>query len=177
MSAASLVNSQLTRPEAGRAAVLSDAWVITQRDLRHRLREPWGVIIGWRWQNGLPVAMAAVGVLLLLRFALLWVGIYIGLRARRPQAVMAVQILVWPIGFISSIFVDPASMPRVLGAIASWNQLSITASATRELFGSPGYGGDTWGAQHAVEMAIALPLVITAIFLPLSAQAYRSLSR
>jgi ABC-2 type transport system permease protein len=88
-----------------------------------------------------------------------------------------VQILVWPIGFLSSVFVDPASMPRVLGAMATWNPLSITASATRELFGSPGYGGETWIAQHAVEMAVVLPLVIAAIFLSLSAMAYRGLGR
>jgi ABC-2 type transport system permease protein len=136
-----------------------------------------GLAVGWRWQNGLSSAMAAIGLLLLLRFALLWVGISIGLRARGPQAVTAVQILVWPIGFLSSVFVDPASMPRALGAIASWNPLSITASATRELFGSPGYGGDTWIAQHAIEMAVLLPVVITAIFLPVSALAYRRLSR
>ncbi len=276
MSAVSITSARHPRPQAQPASVLTDAWVITQRDLRHWLREPWGVVIGWlfpvmsvllfgglfggaisvpgadyfaflvpgmfaltmlfglestmmavttdaekgvtdrfrslpmnaaavvlgrctadmlnsivallvmvitglavgwRWQNGVPNALMAFGLLLLLRFALLWVGIYIGLRARGPQAVTAVQILVWPIGFLSSVFVDPASMPRALGAIATWNPLSITASATRELFGSPGYGGETWIAQHAIEMAVVLPLVMTAIFLPLSAMAYRNLSR
>lgn len=276
MSVTSLTSTYLARPEASKASVLSDAWVITQRDLRHWLREPWGVIIGWlfpvmsvllfgglfsgsmivpgadywvylvpgmfaltmlfgleatmmsvttdaekgvtdrfrslpmnatavvlgrccadmlnsvvalmvmvatglavgwRWHNGLAAALAAFGLLLLLRFSLLWVGIYIGLRARGPQAVTAVQILVWPIGFLSSVFADPASMSRVLGFIATWNPLSITASATRELFGSPGYGGEAWITQHAIEMAVVVPLVITAIFLPLSAQAYRNLSR
>jgi ABC-2 type transport system permease protein len=49
-----------------------------------------GLAVGWRWQNGLPAALAAVGLLLLLRFALLWAGISIGLRARGPQAVTAV---------------------------------------------------------------------------------------
>lgn len=276
MNMISLTPAHLTRPGASRVSVLSDAWVITQRDLSHWLREPWGVVIGWlfpvmsvllfgglfsgsmtvpgadywvylipgmfaltmlfgleatmmsvttdaekgvtdrfrslpmnatavvlgrccadmlnsvvaltvmvatglavgwRWHNGLAAALAAFGLLLLLRFSLLWVGIYIGLRARGPQTVTAVQILVWPIGFLSSVFADPASMSRVLGFIATWNPLSITASATRELFGSPGFGGDAWIAQHAIEMAVVLPLVITAIFLPLSAQAYRNLSR
>jgi ABC-2 type transport system permease protein len=276
VSVTSIQSTHLSRPEAGAVSVLSDAWVITQRDLRHWLREPWGVIIGWlfpvmsvllfgglfsgsmtvpgadywvylvpgmfaltmlfglestmmavttdaekgvtdrfrslpmnaaavvlgrccadminsvvalvvmvatglavgwRWHNGLAAALAAFGLLLLLRFALLWVGIYIGLRARSPQMVTAVQILVWPVGFLSSVFADPAAMSRVLGFIAAWNPLSITATATRELFGSPGYGGGAWITQHSVEMAIILPLAITAIFLPLSAQAYRNLSR
>lgn len=78
---------------------------------------------------------------------------------------------------VTTVIVDPASMPRVLGAVATWNPLSITASATRELFGSPGYGGGSWIAQHVIEMAVVLPLAITAVFLPLSALAHRNLSR
>lgn len=264
------------RPAAGKASLFADAWAITQRDLRHWLREPWGVVIGWlfpvmtvllfgglfggamavpgsdyfaylipgmfamtmlfglestmlavttdaekgvtdrfrslpmhsaavvlgrccadmlnsvvalavmvvtglavgwRWERGLPAALVAFGLLLLLRFSLLWVGISIGLRAPGPQTITAVQILVWPVAFLSSVFVDPASMPRALGVVAAWNPLSITTSATRDLFGSPGYGGDTWLAQHAVLMAIVTPLAITALFLPLSSRAYRNLSR
>ena len=49
------------------------------------------------------------------------------------------QILVWPISMLSNLFVDPATMPGWLGAIASWNPLSATASATRELFGNPAW--------------------------------------
>lgn len=136
-----------------------------------------GLVLGWRWHNGIVAALAAFGLLLLLRFALLWVGIYIGLRATSPEWVTALQILVWPVGFLSSIFVDPATMPAVIGAIAAWNPLSVTASATRELFGNPGYGGASWIAQNAIPMAIVLPLLITAVFLPLSARAYRGLGR
>lgn len=136
-----------------------------------------GLLLGWRWHNGLAAALAAVGLLLLLRFALLWIGIALGLLVGSPEWVMAVQILVWPIGFLSSVFVDPATMPAVLGTIAAWNPLSITATATRELFGNPGYGGASWIAQHAMPMAIVVPLVVTAAFLPLSAWAYRNLGR
>ena len=136
-----------------------------------------GLALGWRWQNGLSAALAAFGLLLLLRFALLWIGIFIGLIAGSPEWVTAVQILVWPVGFLSNVFVDPATMPAVIGTIAQWNPLSVTASATRQLFGNPGYGGDSWIAQHAMPMAIVLPVVITMIFLPLSARAYRGLGR
>jgi ABC-2 type transport system permease protein len=133
-----------------------------------------GLALGWRWHNGLGAALAAVGLLLLFRFAMLWVGIVIGLSISGPEWVSAVQILVWPIGFLSSVFVDPATMPGWLGAIAAWNPISITASAVRQLFGNPGYGGTTWLAEHAIPMAIAAPLLLTAVFLPLAAWAYRS---
>ena len=136
-----------------------------------------GLLLGWRWNDGLAAASSAIGLLLLLRFALLWIGIYIGLNAKGPESVVAVQILVWPIGFLSSVFVDPSTMPSWLGAIAQWNPLSVTASATRQLFMNPGWQGDSWIVQNAVLMAIVLPLLIIAMFLPLSVRKYRRLSR
>ena len=120
---------------------------------------------------------SAVGLLLLLRFAVLWVGIYLGLLVQNPEAVIAVQILVWPFGFLSNAFAAPATMPGWLGAIAEWNPLSATVAATRELFGNPGWGGDSWIAQHSVLMAVGWPLLLVAIFFPLSVRRYRRLSR
>ncbi|MEU9889051.1 ABC transporter permease [Sphaerisporangium sp. NPDC051017] len=136
-----------------------------------------GLAIGWRWHDGPGAALAAVGLLLLLRFALLWIGIYLGLVIRSPEAVMAVQILVWPLGFLSNTFASPATMPGWLGAIAEWNPLSATVAATRHLFGNPGWGGDSWAAQHASLMALVWPLLILVIFFPLSVRRYQRLSR
>jgi ABC-2 type transport system permease protein len=136
-----------------------------------------GLVVGWQWHRGAAAALFAVGLLVLLRFALLWVGIYLGLLLKNPEAVMAVQILVWPLGFLSSAFVATATMPGWLGTIAEWNPLSATVSATRELFGNPGWGGESWMAQHAVLMAIVWPLLLVAIFLPLSVRRYQRLSR
>ncbi|WP_425566676.1 ABC transporter permease [Planomonospora alba] len=134
-----------------------------------------GLLLGWRWHGGYGAALAAVGLLLLLRFALLWVGILAGLKASGPEAVAAVQILVWPAGFLSNVFVDPATMPAWLGAIAEWNPLSATAAATRGLFGNPGHGGEGWAAQHAGLLSVAWPVLLAAVFLPLSARAFRKL--
>jgi ABC-2 type transport system permease protein len=136
-----------------------------------------GLVVGWQWHRGAGDALLAVGLLLLLRFALLWVGIYLGLLAKNPEAVVAVQILVWPLGFLSNAFTAPSTMPGWLGAIAEWNPLSATASATRELFGNPGWGGDSWIAQHSLVMAVVWPLVLFAIFFPLSVRRYQRLSR
>jgi len=108
-----------------------------------------GLAIGWSWHNGAADALAAVGLLLLLRFALIWLGLYLGLMAGKPEAVVAVQILVWPLGFLSNAFADPTTMPGWLGTIAEWNPISSTIAATRELFGNPGWGGDSWIAEPA----------------------------
>ncbi|MER6829284.1 ABC transporter permease [Streptosporangium sp. NPDC000563] len=134
-----------------------------------------GLLLGWRAGGGVPDALAAVGLLLLLRFALIWVGIYIGLVAGGPEVVTSVQILVWPVGFLSSVFVDPATMPGWLGAIAEWNPLSATATAARRLFDNPGWAGESWIVQNATLMAVLWPLLLIAVFLPLSARRFRRL--
>jgi ABC-2 type transport system permease protein len=134
-----------------------------------------GLLIGWRITSDPGSAALGVLLLLLLRFAMLWIGIYIGLALGGEGTTTAVQVLVWPIGFLSTAIVSAETMPGWLGAIAAWNPLSATATAARELFGNP--TGITSGplADGAVWLAIGWPLLITAIFLPLSARAYRKL--
>jgi ABC transporter DrrB family efflux protein len=136
-----------------------------------------GLAVGWRARQGLGPTVAAVGLLLLLRLALIWVGIYLGLLVKGPEAVSGAQILVWPLGFLSNAFVAPSTMPGWLAAIADWNPLSATVSATRRLFGNPGFGGDSWAAQHAVLLAVVWPLLLIAVFVPLSVRRYRRLNR
>lgn len=133
-----------------------------------------GLAMGWR-ANAHPAAIAAGFVLLLwLRFGLLWLGLWAGIKARSPESVSAVQILVWPISMLSTVFLDPATMPRWLGVIAEWNPLSATASACRQLFGNPGI---TWATAHACLVAMAWPSILCLIFAPLTARAYRRMGR
>jgi ABC-2 type transport system permease protein len=136
-----------------------------------------GLLVGWRWHHGLVAALIAIGLLLLLRFAVLWVGIFLGLALRNPEALQAVQILVWPVAFLSNALAAPETMPAVLGLLVEWNPLSATVAATRELFGNPGSGSATWAAQHALILAVAWPLAAIALFLPLSVRRYALLSR
>ncbi|MGW0193015.1 ABC transporter permease [Nonomuraea sp. NPDC003201] len=135
-----------------------------------------GLAVGWR-PSSFPGALAAVGLLLLLRFSLLWVGMYLGLLLRDPGGVVAIQVLEFPVGFLSNAFVAPDTMPGWLGAVSEWNPLSSTVAAARELFGNPGWGGDSWVAQHAVLMAMIWPVVITAVFSVLSVRLYQRLDR
>ncbi|HEY0617943.1 MAG TPA: ABC transporter permease [Kribbella sp.] len=136
-----------------------------------------GLALGWRWHGTFPAAVAAFALLLLLRFALLWVGIYIGLVVKNAQSVTMVQVLVWPIGFLSSAFVATSTMPGWLGAIAQWNPLSSTATAARSLFQNPDAAAGSWIGDHSLTAAILWPLLLTAVFLPLSATRFRNLSR
>lgn len=132
-----------------------------------------GLALGWQPDRGIAAALGAVGLLLLLRFAFLWVGVWLGLLARDPSAVVAVQILVWPFAFLSNAFVPTETMPAWLGAVSAWNPLAATVTAARELFGSPGGSA----AEHAVLLAVAWPVAIAAVFAVLSVRRYRNLAR
>ncbi|WP_173923427.1 ABC transporter permease [Agromyces sp. Marseille-P2726] len=136
-----------------------------------------GLVIGWRPTTGPAEIALGVVLLLWLRFALLWLGIFLGLRLRGSGAVTAVQVLVWPIGFLSTVFVSAETMPGWLGAIAEWNPVSATATAARVLFGNPTGATSGWLAENAVLAASVWPLAITLVFLPLAAGAYRRLRR
>lgn len=137
-----------------------------------------GLLLGWRATNSPLAALAAVALLLWLRFAVLWVGIFLALTAgKHDGATVLVQVLVWPVGFLSNVFVAPEFMPSWLGALAAWNPISATSTAVRDLFGNPLGVTGGWLADYGFIAAIAWPLVITAIFLPLSARAYRRLRR
>ncbi|MFJ1901353.1 ABC transporter permease [Streptomyces sp. NPDC088115] len=135
-----------------------------------------GYAMGWRWHDGAAAALGAVGLLLLLRFAMLWLGILLALVAGRPEMVQAVQILVWPVGFVSNVFAAPESMPGWLGAVVEWNPMSATATAVRGLFGNPGGGGDSWAAAHAGLLAVLWPLALLAVFFPLAVRRFARLS-
>ncbi|MBM7054813.1 ABC transporter permease [Streptomyces durocortorensis] len=136
-----------------------------------------GYAVGWRWRSGAAAALGAVGLLLLLRFAMLWVGIHLAMVAGKPEMVAAVQILVWPVGFLSNVFATPASMPGWLGAVVEWNPMSATATAVRELFGNPGGATGSWAAEHAQLLAVLWPVALIAVFFPLAVRKFAALSR
>ncbi|MDQ0750288.1 ABC-2 type transport system permease protein [Streptomyces africanus] len=130
-----------------------------------------GAALGWRVHGGPAAFLGAVGLLLLFRFAMLWIGIHLALVAGKPEMVQAVQILVWPVGFLSNALALPDSMPGWLGTVVEWNPMSHTATAVRDLFGSPGAEPGHVGA------AIVWPLALLAVFFPLAVRRFGRLSR
>lgn len=132
--------------------------------------------MGWRPDGG-PGFVQAFGLLLWLRFALIWAGVWLGLVVPSPEQAGGLFAVVFPMTMISSIFVSPQLMPDWLGQVALWNPISSTASATRELFGAPGATGDSWVERHALLMAGAWPAVLTLVFLPLAVRRFQRLSR
>ncbi|NUP16647.1 MAG: ABC transporter permease [Streptomyces sp.] len=128
-----------------------------------------GLALGWRVDGGPGGFLGAVGLLLLFRFAMLWIGIHLALVAGKPELVQAVQILVWPIGFLSNALALPGSMPDWLGTVVEWNPMSHTATAVRDLLRGT-------GTEH-VGAAIVWPLLLLAVFFPLAVRRFARQSR
>ncbi|MER7954782.1 ABC transporter permease [Streptomyces sp. NPDC096030] len=161
-----------------RSMPMADGAVLVGRSAADMLQSAAGLLVmaavgyamGWRAHGGTGALLGAMGLLLLLRFAMLWIGIYLAMVAGRPELVMAVQILVWPVGFLSNAFASPDSMPGWLGTVVEWNPMSATATAVRDLFGNPG------GEPGHVTAAVVWPLLLLAVFLPLAVRRFRRLS-
>ncbi|WP_442812047.1 ABC transporter permease [Streptomyces sp. NBC_01803] len=137
-----------------------------------------GLLVGWEWHRGPGRALAALALVLALRLAITWIGIYLGLVVRNPETVGSIVFpLAFPLTAVSNVFTAPELMPGWLGTVAEWNPLSATVAAIRELFGNPGPTGGSWAADHALFLAVAWPVVLTAVFAPLAVRAYQRLSR
>ncbi|UFU07148.1 ABC transporter permease [Ruania halotolerans] len=136
--------------------------------------------IGWRPNGSLAETFAAFALLLWLRLALIFVGIWIGLRVKNTEGAGNLFAIAFPLGFISSVFAPPDMMPGWLGAVAAWNPVSSTASAIRELFGTPGVdltSSTYWIEGQAIGGAIIWPVLIMIAFIPLAVRQFQNLSR
>ena len=138
------------------------------------------LLIGWRPQGGVAETLLAFGLLLWLRLALIFVGVYLGLRIKNTEAAGNLFAVAFPLGFISSVFAPPDMMPGWLGAVAAWNPVSSTANAIRELFHTPWvefFQTSYWIDGFPIAGALVWPAVIMVIFIPLAVRQYRNLSK
>jgi ABC-2 type transport system permease protein len=127
-----------------------------------------GVVLGYRPEGGPTGALAALGLVVVFSFGLSWVYSVLGLLMRSPSAVLNGGFMVlFPLTFLSNVFVDPATLPGPLRAFVDVNPISVLATAARSLMaGSPD------GTAIAVSLAVAAGLA--AVFIPLTTRLYRS---
>lgn len=126
-----------------------------------------GFALGFRPEGGVLGIGLAVALLLVFAFAVSWIFILAGLMAETPESVMTANFLIiFPLTFASSIFVDPATMPGWLQAIVAFNPVTHLADAVRGLM----HGDPSPGNIARVLLASA---AILAVFGPLSMRMYR----
>jgi ABC transporter DrrB family efflux protein len=138
-----------------------------------------GLAVGWTVHTGIGPLVAGIVLLLLFAFAMSWVGIYLGLSVPTVEvAQQAVFTALFPITFVSNVFVPPQTLPSWLQFVAEWNPTSTLTGALRELWGNPNpFAGDSFPSQNPVLVTLVWVVVIIAIFGPLGVRKYRSLNR
>ncbi|MGW7358658.1 ABC transporter permease [Streptomyces sp. NPDC054802] len=115
-----------------------------------------GLLIGYRPGGG-PVGIA-LGVVLLLvfSFAFSWIWTMFGLLLRTEKSVMGVSMMViFPMTFLSNVFVDPSTMPGWLQAFVNNQPVTHVSTAVRELM-----AGDWPAADIAWSLGWSALLVI-----------------
>ncbi|MGY1739503.1 MULTISPECIES: ABC transporter permease [unclassified Blastococcus] len=127
-----------------------------------------GVVLGYRPDGGVVGALAALALVVVFSFGLSWVFSVLGLLLRTPNAVMNAGFMgIFPLTFLSNVFVDPATLPGPLEAFVDVNPISVLATASRSLM-----DGDPDGTAIVVSLAVAAALA--AVFLPITTRLYRS---
>jgi ABC-2 type transport system permease protein len=125
-----------------------------------------GLAIGYRPRGGATGMLAAVGLVLVFALSMSWVWTSVGLVLRTPNSVQTLGLLIlFPLTFMSNVFVDPNTMPHWIRRVVDANPVSHLVTAARGLSNGTASAGQ-------VAWALAAAGIITAIFAPLALHLY-----
>jgi len=126
-----------------------------------------GSIMGFRFHNGAPFAVAAAMLSVLFGFAFTWISAFIGMSVKDVEtAQVAGFVWIFPIVFASSMFVPVETMPGWLQAFAKINPVTVTVDTVRAL----SLGGEIITPLWKCMAWIGGILIV---FLPLAVRRYR----
>ena len=127
-----------------------------------------GLVLGFRPEGGAVGVVLSVALLLVFSFCLSWLWTMLSLILRTPNSVAGVSMMVmFPLTFVSNIFVDPKTMPGWLQAVVEVNPITHLATVVRGLMhGSVPAGEIGWVLVSSV--------LIVAVFGPITMVLYRN---
>jgi ABC-2 type transport system permease protein len=127
-----------------------------------------GFALGFRPDAGLGGVLAAVLLVVVFASGLAWVFTTLGLLMRSPSAVMNAGFMaLFPLTFLSNVFVEPETLPNALETFVDLNPISFLVTATRGLM----HGGADVGD---IALVLGTAALLTAVFAPLTVRLYRS---
>ena len=89
-----------------------------------------GVALGFRPEAGVGGVVTALALVVVFAFGLSWVFTTLGLVLRTPNAVMNAGFMgIFPLTFLSNVFVEPETLPAGLEAFVEVNPISILTTA------------------------------------------------
>lgn len=126
-----------------------------------------GVILGYRPPAGVPGVLGALALVVVFAFGLSWVFTTMGLLMRSPNAVMNAGFMsIFPLTFLSNVFVEPETLPKGLEAFVNVNPISVLTDACRGMMEGNPDGGD-------ILIVIGVAALLTAVFAPITTRLYR----
>lgn len=137
-----------------------------------------GYVFGFRFQDGIIHAFEGILLILLFGFTFSWVAVNLGLLLRDAEAAQAASFVwIFPLVFISSIFVPTSTMPKWLGIVADHSPVTKIINTVRELaIGSgPAFEGGPPLADGNILISIIWLVGILCIFIPLAIIQFRRL--
>ncbi|NUT33075.1 MAG: ABC transporter permease [Hamadaea sp.] len=113
-----------------------------------------GLILGFRPDGGPIGVLAGLGLLVVFSFAFSWIWTWFGLFLRSEKSVMGVSMLVlFPLTFLSNVFVEPSTMPGWLQAFVKVNPVTFLVDAVRSVMaGTPDASAIMWVLISSVAM-------------------------
>lgn len=127
-----------------------------------------GLALGFRPEAGFAGVVAAVMLLLVFAFGFTWVFATLGLLMRTPNAVMNLGFTaLFPVTFLSNVFVDPDTMPSWLQTVVGLNPITHLVTAVRALM-----SGTVMVEQ--IGWVLLASAVLTLVFAPLTLHLYRN---
>ncbi|MGI8595433.1 MAG: ABC transporter permease [Solirubrobacteraceae bacterium] len=126
-----------------------------------------GVALGFRPEAGVGGLLAAMLLVVVFAFGLAWVFTTVGLLMRAPNAVMNTGFMaLFPLTFLSNVFVKPDTLPKGLEAFVDANPIPHLVTASRGLM-----EGATAGE---IGVVLATAAALTVVFAPLTTRLYRN---
>ena len=126
-----------------------------------------GAIMGFRVGTNVAGVLGAFGVLLVAALAFSWLSVLVGVLVTEPERVMVFGFAVmFPLTFVSNVFVPADTMPAWLRAFVNVNPVTTVADAIRGLLVSGPVAGPVTGA-------LLWSAGLLAVFGPLSVRAFR----
>jgi oleandomycin transport system permease protein len=171
------LNTDLTKGVFDRLRSLPIArWApMAGRILADQVKQAWsivlllgvGMILGFRIGTDFMSLLAAIVLLLVFALAFSWVSVLVGVLAKDPEHVQLFGFTaLFPVTFVSNVFVPAETMPSWLQPFVNANPVSILADACRGLL--------VTGAEATpIIQSLVWAAVIAAVFAPLSVWAFK----
>jgi ABC transporter DrrB family efflux protein len=120
-----------------------------------------GFALGWRPHAGPLSVLAGFALVAVFVYAMVWVGILLGLLWRNLETIESVGGLIAVVfSFLSTAFISPEKMPALVRPIAELNPVSAVVTQVRDLWGNPQNVSGFSSTHSTLVVAVSLSAVL-----------------